>query len=68
MWQVNSVARPRRTSTVFAALLLVPAVIFGISACNSAPATPPQPETITDKGTPFGDLLVPKLTASVTDG
>lgn len=23
---------------------------------------------ITDKGTPFGDLLVPKLTASVQDG
>jgi lipoprotein-anchoring transpeptidase ErfK/SrfK len=68
MWQVNSVARPRRTSTVLAALLLVPAVIFGISACNSAPAAPAQPQTITDKGTPFGDLLVPKLTASVTDG
>ncbi|MDT5198312.1 MAG: hypothetical protein QOH20_5066 [Mycobacterium sp.] len=68
MWQVNSVARPRRTSTVLAALLLVPAVVFAISACNSAPAAPPQPQTITDKGTPFGDLLVPKLTASVTDG
>jgi lipoprotein-anchoring transpeptidase ErfK/SrfK len=68
MWQVNSVARPRRTSTVLAVLLLVPAVIFGISACNSAPAAPAQPQTITDKGTPFGDLLVPKLTASVTDG
>ena len=26
------------------------------------------PQVITDKGTPFGDLLVPKLTASVTDG
>jgi lipoprotein-anchoring transpeptidase ErfK/SrfK len=68
MWQVNSVARPRRKSTMLAALLLVPGVVFGISACNSAPTPPPQPETITDKGTPFGDLLVPKLTASVTDG
>ena len=27
-----------------------------------------QPQIIADKGTPFGDLLVPKLTASVTDG
>ena len=53
---------------VVVALLLVPVVVFGISACNSAPAAPPQPQTITDKGTPFGDLLVPKLTASVTDG
>jgi lipoprotein-anchoring transpeptidase ErfK/SrfK len=68
MWQVNPVARPRRKSTVLAALLLVPVVVFGISACNSAPVAPPQPVTITDKGTPFGDLLVPKLTASVTDG
>ncbi len=68
MWQVNSVARPRRKTTLLAALLLVPVVVFGISACSGAPAAPPQPDTITDKGTPFGDLLVPKLTASVTDG
>jgi lipoprotein-anchoring transpeptidase ErfK/SrfK len=51
-----------------AALVLVPTAIFGVSACDSQPATPPPPQTITDKGTPFGDLLVPKLTASVTDG
>ncbi|PRC58270.1 hypothetical protein C6A85_29340, partial [Mycobacterium sp. ITM-2017-0098] len=25
-------------------------------------------QVITDKGTPFGDLLVPKLTSSVQDG
>ena len=29
---------------------------------------PETPQVITDKGTPFGDLLVPKLTSSVTDG
>ena len=46
---------------------LVPAVVLGLSACGSNPA-PPQPQVITDKGTPFGDLLVPKLTASVKDG
>src|SRR6202040_533570 len=40
---------------------------LGLSACNSAPA-PPRPKVITDKGTPYGDLLVPKLTASVKDG
>jgi lipoprotein-anchoring transpeptidase ErfK/SrfK len=68
MWQVQSLARPRRKRTLFAALLLVPAVVFGVSACNGTPAAPPRPETITDKGTPFGDLLVPKLTASVADG
>src|SRR6476620_10018015 len=47
---------------------MVPAIVLGLSACNGTPAPPPQPQTITDKGTPFGDLLVPKLTASVTDG
>ena len=68
MSQVPSVARPRRVRNLVAALVLVPSAIFGVSACASQPATPPQPQTITDKGTPFGDLLVPKLTASVTDG
>jgi lipoprotein-anchoring transpeptidase ErfK/SrfK len=51
-----------------AALLLVPAVALGLSACSGSTAAPPQPQTITDKGTPFRDLLVPELTASVTDG
>ena len=66
MWRVRSVARPRRRARL-AAVLLIPAVVFGLSACggNSEPA---QPQVIADKGTPFGDLLVPKLTASVTDG
>ena len=32
-----------------------------------ASAVPPI-QLIADKGTPFGDLLVPKLTASVKDG
>ncbi|GLP80332.1 L,D-transpeptidase [Mycobacterium antarcticum] len=68
MSQVQSAARPRRTRTWLAAILLVPAIVLGASACSSTPAGPPQPETIADKGTPFGDLLVPKLSASVTDG
>ncbi|WP_286177784.1 Ig-like domain-containing protein [Arthrobacter sp. SLBN-53] len=40
---------------------------IALSACSSQQA-PEQPRTIADKGTPFGDLLVPKLSASVTDG
>lgn len=67
MWQVNDVARPRRFRTYVMALALVPALIFGLSACGGNSA-PPQPQVIDDKGTPFGDLLVPKLTASVKDG
>ena len=66
MWQVQSVARSRNRAWLVA-LTLVPAVVFGLSACNSNSAPPPV-QVIADKGTPFGDLLVPKLTASVTDG
>jgi lipoprotein-anchoring transpeptidase ErfK/SrfK len=77
MWQVQGVARPRWMSPArrlrcgtrawLMAAALVPAMMLGLSACstNSAPL---PPQVITDKGTPFGDLLVPKLTASVTDG
>jgi lipoprotein-anchoring transpeptidase ErfK/SrfK len=66
MWQVNDMARPRRFRTCLMAFALVSALVLGLSACgNSAPT---QPEVINDKGTPFGDLLVPKLIASVKDG
>ena len=67
MWQVKKVARPRRMRAWLVAAALVPAIVLGLSACSSNPA-PPQPQVITDKGTPYGDLLVPKLTASVKDG
>ncbi len=49
------------------AIAMVPALVLGLSACGGNSA-PPQPQVINDKGTPFGDLLVPKLTASVKDG
>lgn len=68
MSQVVTVTRPRRTRSMLAAILVVPALVLGLSGCDSTPAAPPRPETIADKGTPYGDLLVPKLTASVTDG
>jgi len=59
--------RWRRNRAWLLAVALVPAIAFSLSACNGNPV-PPQPQVITDKGTPFGDLLVPKLTASVKDG
>ena len=58
-------ARSRRR---WLATLVLVALAVGLSACGATPDQPPRPETIADKGTPFGDLLVPKLTASVTDG
>ena len=67
MWQVSSVARPRRNRRWLIAIALIPAIVDWISACSTKSA-PPQAQVITDKGTPFGDLLVPKLAASVKDG
>ena len=45
------------------AILLV--AVFGLSGCgrDSAPA-----QTLSDKGTPYSDLLIPALSVSVTDG
>jgi lipoprotein-anchoring transpeptidase ErfK/SrfK len=40
-----------------------------LTACAGTSTTAaPQPEVISDKGTPFADLLVPKLVSSVVDG
>jgi lipoprotein-anchoring transpeptidase ErfK/SrfK len=39
-----------------------------LGACSAPAPAPQEPEVISEKGTPFGDLLVPKLEASVTDG
>ena len=49
------------------AVLLVPLAVFGAGACSGSGGAP-VPKAIMDKATPFGDLLVPKLTTSVTDG
>lgn len=48
-------------------MLVVPAVVLGLTSCSSG-SEPEVQQVISDKGTPFGDLLVPKLTSSVTDG
>jgi lipoprotein-anchoring transpeptidase ErfK/SrfK len=48
------------------AALMVPLAVFGAGACGSAGGTK-APKAIMDKATPFGDLLVPKISASVTD-
>jgi lipoprotein-anchoring transpeptidase ErfK/SrfK len=67
MWQVRSVTRPPRHSSWLATIGLIAAIVLSVSACNSNSAAPPT-KVIADKGTPYGDLLVPKLAASVTDG
>ena len=47
--------------------LIVPAIVLGAGACSSDGGGTPQ-KVIFDKASPYSDLLVPKLTASVTDG
>jgi lipoprotein-anchoring transpeptidase ErfK/SrfK len=78
MGQVKRVARPYRMSPTrrltrhmrawLIAAVLIPGMVLGLGACSSKPAPPQAPQIIADKGTPYGDLLVPKLTASVKDG
>ena len=55
----------RRRSWLAAAMVLV--AVFGV-ACSSGPSAPVAAKVIENKGTPFADLLIPKLTSSVTDG
>jgi lipoprotein-anchoring transpeptidase ErfK/SrfK len=45
---------------------IISVAVLGVS-CSSSPSVAPA-KNITDKGTPFADLMVPKLTASVADG
>ncbi|MBO0879265.1 MAG: L,D-transpeptidase family protein [Mycobacterium sp.] len=49
------------------ATLMIAFAVLGVGACSSTTGTPP-PKAIMDKATPFGDLLVPKISASVADG
>jgi lipoprotein-anchoring transpeptidase ErfK/SrfK len=65
MWQDSTTARPALRAWLLA-VLVIPLLLLA-SAC-SEPPTPPANTVIADKGTPFNDLLVPKLMASVKDG
>jgi lipoprotein-anchoring transpeptidase ErfK/SrfK len=46
---------------------MVPLAVFGLGACSGGGGNP-APRAIMDKASPFDDLLVPKVTTSVTDG
>ncbi len=59
----NAVPAPRsRLRSWLIVLLAIPALLLGISACGQRDS---GPRVLAEKGTPFSDLLVPKLTASV---
>lgn len=51
-----------------AVLLMVAAAALGLNACGGSAPTPSQSQPVIDKGTPYGDLLVPRLQTSVADG
>ncbi|CAM4250564.1 Putative L,D-transpeptidase LppS precursor [Mycobacterium basiliense] len=57
---------PLRRRRSWLAAIMVPVAVFAV-ACGGGSAPAPV-NVIFNKGTPFADLLVPKLTASVTDG
>ena len=57
---------PWRRRRSWLAVALATVAVFGVGCGGSHSAAPAK--VIFDKGTPFADLLVPKLTASVSDG
>jgi hypothetical protein len=62
----SNVGRWRHRSWVIA-IAVISAAALALSGCSSATA-PQAPQVISEKGTPFEDLLVPKLQVSVVDG
>ncbi|MDT5146278.1 MAG: hypothetical protein QOC58_923, partial [Mycobacterium sp.] len=57
---------PWRRRRSWLAVVLATVAVFGVACGGSQQAAPTK--VIFDKGTPFADLMVPKLTASVSDG
>jgi len=64
MGKVEPVRRPRLRAWL-AVFLVAPTALFGVSACGTRA---PESAVLADKGSPYSDLLVPKLTATVQDG
>lgn len=56
----------RRSRSRLAVSLMVATAMLGVSACGAQGSS--APTVLTDKGTPYSDLLIPELTATVSDG
>ncbi|MCV7432659.1 MULTISPECIES: L,D-transpeptidase [Mycolicibacterium] len=69
MRRVGAVTTGRRRGIGLAgtALVALCVLIIGLSGCGNSQAAP-QAETLSEKGTPYADLLIPELATSVTDG
>lgn len=59
---MRNVGPASRSRAWLIALFLIPALLLGVSGCSQRDGSP---KVLAEKGTPFSDLLVPKLTASV---
>jgi lipoprotein-anchoring transpeptidase ErfK/SrfK len=57
---------PLRRRRLLLAVAIISVAVFSVACSGSHTAA--SPKQIVDKGTPFADLLVPKLASSVTDG
>jgi lipoprotein-anchoring transpeptidase ErfK/SrfK len=57
---------PLRKRRLSLGVAIISVAVFSVACSGSQTAA--QPKQIVDKGTPFADLLVPKLASSVTDG
>lgn len=64
MREVEPVRRPRLRPWL-AVVLVASTALLGVSACGTRA---PEPTVLADKGSPYSDLMVPKLTATVQDG
>ena len=65
-------ARPstthRSATTRVRAVIVTAAAALAVGACGNNTAAVPAPEVIAEKGTPYADLLVAEVQASITDG
>ncbi len=71
MRRIDSAGTKRRRGIWWttAALLTTISVVLGVVACGGPNSTATQPpQAVVDKGTPYGDLLIPNLRTSVTEG
>ena len=64
MRALGPVSRPRFRAWL-ATLVIAFTALAAVSGCG---ANRPDPTVLADKGTPYSDLLIPKLTSSVVDG
>ena len=56
----------RRSRSWRVVSLMVATAMLGVSACGAQGSS--APTVLTNKGTPYSDLLIPELTATVSDG